>query len=247
MRTHIWLPCLGVALWLAGGLAPARATILRPLPTEEVVMSEGLTAHGHAELKVKPDIARFTVSVTTQAAQQSAAAQDNARRTTTLLAALKAAGVADRDIQTQSYDVQPQYDYKPSPPVLTGFQAINSVQVTIRDLGKAGSILDKATQAGATEVSGLSFDLADRTAAEQQALKQAVVEAQAKADAMAQAAGVGRGRLLSLTEGSPVMVQPLFQPRMMAAAAPEPATPVEANEITVTADVTAVYALGAGG
>ena len=92
------------------------------LPLREAVVSEGLTAHGHAELKVKPDIARFTVSVTTQAGQQAAAAQDNARRTTTLLAALKAAGVADKDIQTQSYNVQPQYDYKPSPPVLTGFQ-----------------------------------------------------------------------------------------------------------------------------
>ena len=108
-------------------------------------------------------------------------------------------------------------------------------------------ILDKATQSGATDVSGLTFDLADRTAAERRALALAVKDAQAKADAMAQAAGVGRGRLLSLTEGSPVVVQPLFQARAMAAAAPEPSTPVEANEITVTADVTAIYAIGAGG
>ena len=247
MKTTKLLSCPGTLLLMAWGLVPTQAAVVRPMPADEAMVSEGLTAHGHAELKVKPDIATFTVSVTTQAEGQAAAAQDNARRTTTLLAALKAAGVADKDIQTQSYDVQPQYDYKPSPPVLTGFQVTNSVEVTVRELGKAGILLDKATQSGATNVSGLSFDLADRTAAERQALGQAVAEAQAKADAMARAAGVGRGRLLSMTEGSPVAIQPLFQPRMMAAAAPEPSTPVEANEITVTADVTAVYAIGAGG
>ena len=244
MITTKLLPCVGVLMALTGGLAPARAAIVRPLPVNQAVVSEGLTAHGHAELKAKPDIARFTVSVTTQSDQQAAAAQDNARRTTALLAALKAAGVAEKDIQTQDYNVQPQYDYKPSPPVLTGFQVTNSIQVTVRELGKAGVILDKATQSGATDVSGLTFDLADRTAAERQALAQAVTEAQSKADAMALAAGVGRGRLLSLTEGSPVVVQPLFQARAMAAEAPQPSTPVEANEITVTADVTAVYAIG---
>ena len=241
-----WLSCLGAFLLLTGTLAPVRAAIVRPAPSWEAVVSEGLTAHGHAELTVKPDIARFTATVTTQAAKQDDAAQDNARRTTAVLAALKAAGVADQDIQTESYSVQPQYDYKPSPPVQTGFQAANSVQVTIRNLSKAGSILDTATQAGATEVSGLSLDLADRTAAERRALAAAVLEARAKADAMAQAAGIGRGPLLSLTEGTPVVVQPLFQARSLAADAVRLPTPVEAHGITVTADVTAVYAIGGG-
>ncbi len=244
MRNTKWLPSLGIFLLLAGGLTPVRAAGPRFTRIDESVDVGGLTAHGHADLKVKPDIARITISVTTQADQQAAAAQDNARRTTAVLAALKTAGVADKDIQTDNYNVQPQYDYKPSPPVLTGYQVINSVQVTLRNLSRAGMVMDKATGAGATEVSGLSFDLADRTAAERQALAQAVTEARSKADAMAQAAGVGIGRLLSLSEGSPVVIQPLFQPRMMAAAAaPQPSTPVEANEITVTADVTAVYAI----
>ncbi|MBV9851888.1 MAG: SIMPL domain-containing protein, partial [Armatimonadetes bacterium] len=230
------------ALLLAGGLAPARAQMVRP--GGEAVVAEGLTAHGHAELKVKPDLARVTVSVTTQATQQDAAAQDNARRTTAVLAALRAAGVGERDIQTESYNVQPQYDYKPSPPVLTGFQVTNTLQVTIRDLGRAGVIVDRATQSGATDVSGLSFDLADRAAAERQALAQAVTEAKAKAQTMASAAGVVFGRLLSLSEGSPVVVQPLFAARALAAAGPQPPTPIEAQQITVTADVTAVYAVG---
>ena len=243
-----WLPCLGVFFLMAGGLGPAPAAIIRPIPSDETAVSEGLTTRGHAELKVKPDIARLTVGVTTQAAKQADAAQDNARRTTALLDALKAAGVAERDIQTDNYNVQPQYDYKPSPPVLTGFQVTNSVQVTIRDLSKAGVVVDKATQSSATDVSGLTFDLADPSAAERQALSAAVVNARGKADAMAQAAGIGRGRLLSLSEGSPVVVQPLFRANMMAnGAGAQPTTPIEANQITVTADVTAVYALGVGG
>ena len=243
MTTAKPLFLLSIAVLLAGGLTPARAQMIRPGPPGEAVAAEGLTARGHADLKVRPDIARVTVSVTTQAAQQDAAAQDNARRTTAVLAALRAAGVAERDIQTEGYNVQPQYDYKPSPPVLTGFQVTNTVQVTIRDLGRAGVVVDRATQSGATDVSGLSFDLADRTAAAGRALAQAVAEAKSKAQAMASAAGVGFGRLLSLSEGSPAIVQPLFAARAVAAG-PQPATPVEANQITITADVTAVYAIG---
>lgn len=236
-----FLCALGV-FFLACCALTTQAAIIEPLSPASAV-SAGLTVHGHAELKVMPDIAHLSVSVTTQARQQANASQDNARRMTAILSALHTAGVADKDIQTSGYDTSPQYDYTPSPPVLTGYQVSNTLDVTVRNLKKAGTIIDAVTQAGATNVGGLSFDLSDRTAAEQQALSQAVTEAKAKAEAMAQAAGVGRGPLLSLSEGAPTVVQPLIMARsLMAAAAPAmPTTPVEAHEITITADVTAVY------
>ncbi len=206
---------------------------------------EGITVSGHAELKSKPDVAYLTVSVTTQSRDQEKAAQDNATRTTALLDALRKAGVADKDIQTQSYTLEPQYDYNANPPVLTGFQAVNTVQITIHDLTKAGLLIDKSISAGATQAGDLSFDLLDRKGLERQALADAVRDAAAKAGAMTDAAGMGLGRLLSLTESGTSSPPPSPRPMMMRAMAAEaaPPTPISPQQITVTADVTAVYAL----
>lgn len=210
--------------------------------------AEGITAQGHGEVKVKPDIALLTLTVTTQLANQAEAVQQNAVRTTSLLAALRGAGLAAKDIETQSYTVQPQYDYKPSPPVLTGYQVQNSVQVTVRDLTKVGFVIDKATAKGTgAEVGGVSFDLSDRAAAQSSALALAVRSAKLKASVMADAAGVSLGRLLTLTEGGEApVVRPLYAMRTLAAPSPAaPETPISDQQITVTADATLVYAMGA--
>lgn len=225
-----------------GCLEPARSQdILRPQPG--MMVPEGITAQGHGEVKVKPDIALVTVAVTTQSKDQAEAVSQNAIRTTAALAALRGAGIAEKDIQTQSYTVEPQYDYQVSPAVLTGYQVTNSVQATVRDLTKVGLVIDKTIGAGASQISSVSFDLADRGKAQAQALAIAVVTARLKAAVMAQAAGVELGRLLTVTEGSATPVQPIFAMRAMAKAAPE--TPIADQQITVTADATLVYAMGA--
>lgn len=225
------------------GAARSQASILRP-PISAYAVSEGITASGHGEVKVKPDIALITIAVTTQSKDQAEAVSQNAARTTTTLAALRAAGIAVKDIQTQSYTLQPQYDYNVSPAVLTGYQVTNSVQTTVRDLTKVGLVIDKTTSAGASQVNGVSFDLSDRSQAESQALALAVASARRKASVMASAAGVDIGRLLTLTEGgSAPPVQPVFVMRAMAKGAAE--TPIADQQITVTADATLVYAMGA--
>lgn len=222
-----------------------QAQAIRPVPAVEAAADSGLTVHGHAEMKVRPDIAYVSVGVVTQARDSTQAVADNAARATALMAALKKAGLADKDIQTQSYGVEPQYDYNASPAVLTGYQVTNTVQVTVRDLARVGQVIDAATQAGGNQINGVTFDLADRTQAEAQVLAQAVVEARVKASVMAQAAGVSLGRLMQLTEGSEPVVQPLVMERpMLMKAAAEPSTPVSAQDISVTADVTALYGLG---
>jgi len=234
---------VSAALLLSGPIAQAQ--IVRPEPAA-LVFPEGLTAHGHSEMKVKPDIAYLTFGVTTQATEQAEVVRTNAVRSTAVLDALRKAGIADKDIQTQYYSIQPQYDYKPSPPVRTGYQVENSVRVTIRDLTRAGIIADQASGAGANNVSGLSFDLADRPKAEIGALAIAVATARLKAAVMAQAAGVELGRLMDVTEGTPAVVQPIMfgAQRMAVSDAAQPTTPINPQEITVTADATVVYALG---
>ncbi len=225
-----------------GFIGPARSQeVLRPQP---MIVPEGITALGHGEVKVKPDIALVTVSVVTQSKDQAEAVSQNATRTTAALDALRAAGIAEKDIQTQSYTVEPQYDYRASPAVLTGYQVTNSVQATVRDLTKVGLVIDKTIGAGASQISGVSFDLADRGKAQAQALAIAVVTARLKAAVMAQAAGVELGRLLTMTEGGTTPpIQPIFAMRAMAKAAPE--TPIADQQITVTANATLVYAMGA--
>lgn len=244
IRTAKWIvPTLALCV-LSGTAVSAQA--IRPGSPITLAAAEGLTVHGHAELKVKPDIAYVDVGVVTQSKDSTQAVQDNAVHATDLLKALRGAGLADKDIQSQFYGVQPQYDYQASPAVLTGYQVTNNFRVTVRDLTKVGQVIDKATGAGGNQVNGVTFDLADRTQSESQALAQAVVSAKAKAAVMAQAAGVSLGRLLTLSDGTAPTVEPVVfgaAPRMMKAAM-APSTPIQSQDISITADVTAVYALG---
>lgn len=241
-KTTTWI-CGALAALTLGTMGPAhsQADIVRPTAT---YMAAGITTQGHGEIKVKPDIARVMVAVTTQSKDQAEAVSQNATRTVAALEALRAAGIAAKDIETQSYTVQPQYDYNVSPPLLTGYQVTNSVQATVRDLTKVGLVIDKTTTAGASQISSVSFDLSDRSQPEAQALALAVTSARRKASVMASAAGVDLGRLLTITEGgaSPP-AQPIFAMRAMAKSATE--TPIADQQISVTADATLVYAMGA--
>ena len=227
--------------------SPAQAQIFRPGAV--AVEAGGITAHGHAEIKARPDEAMLTVSVTTQGQNPTTTAQDNATRTTAVLEALRKANIASKDIQTQNYSVQPQYSYNTGQtPTLTGFQVENIIQVTVHDLTQIGTVIDQATQAGATQVNGPNYELSDRSAVENQALGQAAANAHQKAAAMAGAVGVGLGPLLTLTDGQAPTVQPMYAMPMMArsaAAAGQPTTPISEQQLTITADVTAVYQVGA--
>ncbi len=238
-----------LALMTMTASGPARAQGRVVMPTM-VSVSQGITTHGHGEIKVKPDIARLTAGVTTQDKYQDKAVQDNARKMTALIAAIKSLKIADKDIQTQGYSVSPQYDYSAGRSRLTGYQVTNSIQVTLRDLTQTGTLIDTVTQAGVNQgvsVDGVSYDLSDRAAAQDRVLTLAVADARRRAGTMADALGVTLGNPLSLNDGEAVSVQPLFVPQMkMARMASDvaPETPIATQEITVTADVTLVYALG---
>ncbi|MGI4790574.1 MAG: SIMPL domain-containing protein [Janthinobacterium lividum] len=244
MNTRI-IAAVALAALTLSGLGPARSQAFGQ-PMQVSASAEGITTTGHGEVKVKPNIARITITVTTQSTDQAEAVRQNATRTTAVLAALRGVQIADKDIETQSYTVQPQYDYKPSPPLLTGYQVQNSVQATVRDLTKIGLVIDKATAGGASEIGGVSFDLSDRAQSQSQALSQAVIAAKRKAGVMASAAGVDLGRLLTMTEGStePV-IRPVYAMRSLKVADTSAETPVNDQQITISADATLVYAMGA--
>ncbi len=231
-----------------GVLGPARSQDA----TQPVLLTQtpqGITAAGHSELKEKPDVARVTLTVTTNARNSAQSVQQNAERTTAVLAGLQGIGIAGKDIETLSYTVQPTFDYSESPPKRKGYQVQNSVQVTVHDLTKVGLVIDTVTAEGSgAEIGDVSFDLSDRAQAQADALAQAVASAKRKAGVMASAAGVDLGRLLSITEGaeaSPPGPIPLYAPRSFAAIGQATPTPIAAQQITIVADATLLYAMGA--
>jgi uncharacterized protein YggE len=199
-----------------------------------------LSAYG--EVKIKPDMAVLQLGVTTEAATAQAAMGDNTTRMNAVLAAVRAAGVRAEDVQTAGVNLNPQYRYEQNqPPQLTGYQASNSVTVSVHDLAKAGAVLDAAVKAGANQVRGISFRLADPTPVENAAREAAVRAVQAKADLYARATGTHVVRLVSLGEGGGATIPPLPVPPVAMRAAQVAAVPVAPGELTVRETVTAVY------
>ena len=202
-----------------------------------------LTAQG--EIHVAPDMATITLGVNEQAPSAQAAMAANATHMTAVTAALRRQGVADRDIQTSNLNLNPQYQYADGqPPRLTGYQAVNEVSVTVRDLAKLGGVADAVVEAGANQVSGIAFGLSDPAAAEDQARRAAVKALAAKAALYAEATGYRVVRLVNLSEGggyTPQPPRPLAMMRMAAAA--EAPTPVEPGEVQVRIEVTGMYEL----
>lgn len=242
-RSHNW-PAVALAI-VTGCAALAPASAQTVLTDEGNGMAQGLTAHGHAELKIKPNVAYITVSVTTEARDQSAAVTSNATRSTNLIAALKQQGITSADLETQFYTVEPQYDYNTSPPISVGYQVTNSIQVTEHDLTKVGQILDTAARNGSTSASGVRFDIADHQKYQGEAIVAAVADARSRADLMAGAAGVSLVRLVSLTDSQPPQVTPVFMAQRLGtmAASSQATTPVESQQVDVMADVISVYAI----
>ena len=189
-----------------------------------------------------PDIATISAGVVTQAQRAGDAMTANAKAMTATIAALKRAGVADRDIQTQSINLQPQYRYGDNqPPVLTGYQANNRVSVRIRNLAAAGGVIDALVAAGANQIDGPTLTVEHPEAALDEARAKALATARARAELYAKAAGLSVRRIvrISESEGSPPIVRPMA---MMASKRAE-ATPVEAGEQELTVNLSVVFEL----
>ena len=199
-----------------------------------------LTADG--EVKAAPDQATITLGVQEKAATAAQAMAADAAQMTKVMAALRRAGLGDRDIQTSNISLSAQYDYEQNqPPRLTGYLASNDVTITVNDLKHLGPTLDAVVAAGANQINGVSFGLKDPLAAEDVARRAAVTALRAKADLYAQATGYHVSRLVNLSEGGGYSPGPV---RVMAMAkAPGASTPVSAGELTVRISVSGLYEL----
>ena len=192
---------------------------------------------GHGEVKAEPDMAAVTVGVLTEAPAARDAVTANNTAMNKVIATLKSAGIADKDIQTANFSVNPRYeDQDNAPPRLTGYNVSNNVTVTVRDLTNLGTVLDDVVSEGSNQISGIAFDVANREPVEDQARKLAVADAKRRADIYAAAAGVKLGRIMSMSEGPPMLPVPLARGMAMKAEA-APSVPVAHGEQTIAIDV----------
>ena len=197
MRTS-FLPCLAAILAVAGaGATPVAAQSGPMLPAEGALLEVAATGR---TTRI-PDVAVIRAGVVTQAATAAAALADNAARMNAVLAALKQAGVAPRDVQTAQISLSPQYRYRDNEaPVITGYQANNSVSIRFRDIARSGAILDALVREGANQIDGPNLTIDKPEAAADEARTAAVAAARARAELYARAAGMTVSRILSISE-----------------------------------------------
>ena len=224
-------------------VAPALA---QTMPVAPAMIPDGtlldITATGKTTRV--PDLATIRAGVVTQAATAAAALSDNANRMSAVLSALKRAGIQPRDIATANVSLQPQYRYEDNkPPVITGYQATNTVSIRFRDIAKSGAILDALVAQGANQIDGPNLSLDQPDAALDEARVDAVKRAQARAELYAKAAGLSVSRILTIAEGGEIAGPPPPMPVYRMAAAKAADTQVMAGESDVTVTITVRFLL----
>ena len=204
-----------------------------------------LELQARGEVRVTPDIAVVSAGVVTQSADASTAMRENAARMTRVFAALKQAGIAEKDIQTTSVSLSPQYRYTNNEaPVITGYQASNTVSVRFRDIGKSGQVLDVLVKQGANQINGPMLEVESPEAAQDKARLDAIKTLQSRAALYAKATGMQVKRILSISEAVDYSPGPIPMARMMVSAAP-PAekTDIAAGEQSIGVSVSVVFEL----
>ena len=189
-------------------VAVAAAVVLGTLLTAcgTTVVTNGektnvITVSASSETKIAPDKASFQVSVYAQGDTAEVAQKQGAELTNAVIAALKEAGVEEKDIQTTYTNVSPTYDWSSNEPAITGYESNTSLSVSGADIGAGSGLMEVCISAGATGVDGPRYYVSAYDEAYQQALADAVTATKPKAEAMATAAGVALGPVISIDEG----------------------------------------------
>ena len=230
---------------LAGAVALMAATAFSSAQGAEAMMPpRTITVSGDAEVASKPDQARLSAGVVSQAETAAAALSANSTAMNRVFTALRAAGIPENRMQTSNFSVQPQYapfrQENSEPQRIIGYQVSNNVTVVVDDLTKVGPTLDALVRSGANQLGGIQFTIADPKPLAERARTLAVVDGAAKARTLATAAGVMLGPLMSIQEVSISRPIPVFA---MARAVAQESTPIAEGEERVGVNVTMTYAI----
>jgi uncharacterized protein YggE len=200
-----------------------------------------ISVTGEAQISVAPDIAFVDAGVATDARTAREASEANNNAMTKVFAALKAANIDARDIQTSRLSLQPQYaPNRSGPSPVVGYRASNRVTVRIHDVSKVAGVIDTLVGAGANDIGNINFEVSQASKLLDDAREKAVADARRKAEIYAKAAGVTLGAPLSISEGG--APQPMFRTKMVGGMAAAP-TPVAQGEETLSVSVGVTWAI----
>ncbi|HBB88699.1 MAG TPA: hypothetical protein DC047_13900 [Blastocatellia bacterium] len=235
---------------------PFEVRMLRPLAesgSTAAILSDSrsltkVLVTGNSIVQAQPDTAILNISVVTQARTALEAQQQNANKSDAVVRAVKSAAGAGAEIKTSGYSLQPQRVYKENqPPTITGYEARNSVTVTLADLTKVGAVIDAASQAGANDVAGISFTLRKDRPAHDQALADATREAVSKAQVIATALGGRVVRIVEVQEEGFERPRPIYTDSLQTMRAQVAApTPIEVGTLDITSRVQLVAEVEVG-
>lgn len=221
---------------LLSACAPAATNSFNPYPRQ-------LNVSGQGKVYIVPDLAYIYIGVRVQTASLSDSLNQSNSKAADIKAQLKELSVAEQDIQTSAFNVYPQQNYDQNgQPTDIQYVVENTVNVTLRDLTKLGQVLDAVVRSGANSINGISFDVADRAAAEAQARDLALKDARARADEIAKASDVELGKLISVSvynSSAPATVYEGKGGAMMSSTSGE--VPVAAGQLVITADANVSY------
>jgi hypothetical protein len=229
-RREIFAVLAIIAAWSV--VVPAQAQAPQSLPQARIVVT------GEGSVAVPPDYAEIRTGVTTRGKTAKEALDANSKLMTAVNNLLQNAGIEQKDIQTSRFSIEPVYAQQQPNNVrtLTGFEAVNQVRVTVRQIAKLGDILDKLVSAGATDIGGIEFLHADPAKALDQARQAAVADARRKAELYAQSSGLNLGGVLWITEDRGYAA--VMKGGLMRAAAGAMPAPIAAGEDTLQASIT---------
>ena len=233
MARFLFPALLAVAVGAAAGSAHAQ----QPSPAAQASQTGTLlSVSAQGESKRVPDVATLSTGVVTQAADSSAAMQANAQQMNQVMAAIREAGIAERDVRTSGISISPRYRH-------TENEARNTVNVTVRDISKLGQVMDVLVASGANQIHGPQFEIGEPEEAYNEARRAALETAQARAALYADTLDLQVRRIVSISEGGGFMPPPM---RMMAARAMDSAesTPVSPGESTLSVSLDVVFELG---
>jgi len=229
-----------VALALVALAGCGAATTTTTTAGADAAAVNTVTASGAGTTQAVPDTAEMSFGVTTTSANAKSALDEASRRAEQIASAVKKQGIAAEDIQTQDVSVYPQTVDQNGKQVITGYQASLSVQVKVREISKLGEVISAANAAGANDISGPAFTVADPAPARAKAIEEAVADARKSAEAMAKAAGKSVGAVLSMSSSD---VGSVPGPMYTQSAGAAKNVPIEPGQLDITANVVVVFEL----
>ena len=242
MRTRITL--ISSLLLIAVLLSACGATALAQTPQAEQSNAplRTLSVTGSGKTTLTPDIAYISIGVHTENKNATEAIASNTTESQKVAQALKTFGIDPKDIQTNNFSVYPRQDYDQNgKPTDLVFVVDNTVYVTVRDIESVGDVIDAAVQAGANTISGIQFDVADKSAAMAQAREAAIADAEQQANGLAKAAGVTLGPVQTISSSNSYPIPYMDRAGGVAMEAAAASVPISPGQMTITVDVNVTY------